>query len=76
MIIGMIKAHPTKNRMPSHAGPERQGSERPRAAARAPRRPDRGWTWQEEPAMALAGGDYEIRIKGRLSDSLLAAFEA
>ena len=25
--------------------------------------------------MALAGGDYEIRIKGRLSDSLLAAFE-
>jgi hypothetical protein len=75
MIIGMIKAHPTKNRMPSHAGPERQGSERPRAAARAPRRPDRGWTWQEEPAMALAGGDYEIRIKGRLSDSLLAAFE-
>jgi hypothetical protein len=64
MIIGMIKAHPTKNRMPSHAGPERQGSERPRAAARAPRRPDRGWTWQEEPAMALADGDYEIRIKG------------
>ena len=35
----------------------------------------RGWTWQEEPAMALAGGDYEIRIKGRLSDSLLDAFE-
>jgi hypothetical protein len=25
--------------------------------------------------MALAGGDYEIRIKGRLSDSLLVAFE-
>lgn len=25
--------------------------------------------------MALADGDYEIRIKGRLSDSLLAAFE-
>jgi hypothetical protein len=25
--------------------------------------------------MALAGGDYEIRIRGRLSDSLLAAFE-
>jgi hypothetical protein len=24
---------------------------------------------------ALAGGDCEIRIKGRLSDSLLAAFE-
>jgi hypothetical protein len=23
----------------------------------------------------FAGGDYEIRIKGRLSDSLLAAFE-
>jgi hypothetical protein len=44
-------------------------------AARAPRRPDRGRTWQEEPAMALAGGDYEIRIMGRLSDSLLAAFE-
>ena len=35
----------------------------------------RGWTWQEEPAMALADGDYEIRIKGRLSDSLLDAFE-
>jgi hypothetical protein len=26
-------------------------------------------------AVALAGGDYEIRIKGRLSDALLAAFE-
>jgi hypothetical protein len=25
--------------------------------------------------MALAGGEYEIRIRGRLSDSLLAAFE-
>jgi hypothetical protein len=25
--------------------------------------------------MAFAGGDYEIRIKGRLSDPLLAAFE-
>jgi hypothetical protein len=25
--------------------------------------------------VAFAGGDYEIRIKGRLSDSLLAAFE-
>ena len=25
--------------------------------------------------MASAGGDYEIRIKGRLSDSVLAAFE-
>jgi hypothetical protein len=25
--------------------------------------------------MALAGGAYEIRIKGRLSDALLAAFE-
>jgi hypothetical protein len=25
--------------------------------------------------MALAGGDYEVRIKGRLSDSLLTAFE-
>jgi hypothetical protein len=35
----------------------------------------RGWTWQEEPAMALTDGDYEIRIKGRLSDSLLDAFE-
>jgi hypothetical protein len=45
-------------------------------AARAPRRPDRGWTWREESAMALAGGDYELRIKGRLSDSLLAAFGA
>ena len=36
---------------------------------------DRGWTWQKESAVAFAGGDYEIRIKGRLSDSLLAAFE-
>ena len=36
---------------------------------------DRGWTWQEESAVAFVGGDYEIRIKGRLSDSLLAAFE-
>ena len=25
--------------------------------------------------MPFSGGDYEIRIKGRLSDSLLAAFE-
>ena len=25
--------------------------------------------------MSYGGGDYEIRIKGRLSDSLLAAFE-
>ena len=25
--------------------------------------------------MPFGGGDYEIRIKGRLSDSLLAAFE-
>jgi hypothetical protein len=25
--------------------------------------------------VASAGGDYEIRIKGRLSDSVLAAFE-
>ena len=25
--------------------------------------------------MPYGGGDYEIRIKGRLSDSLLAAFE-
>ena len=25
--------------------------------------------------MAVGGGSYEIRIKGRLSDSLLAAFE-
>jgi hypothetical protein len=37
--------------------------------------PTAGWTWREESAMALAGGDYEIRIKGRLSDALLAAFE-
>jgi hypothetical protein len=29
---------------------------------------DRGWAWQEESAVAFAGGDYEIRIKGRLSD--------
>jgi len=44
-------------------------------AARAPLRPDRGWTWQEESAMALAGGEYEIRIRGHLSDALLAAFK-
>ena len=37
--------------------------------------PTAGWTWREESATALAGGDYEIRIKGRLSDALLAAFE-
>jgi hypothetical protein len=36
---------------------------------------DHGWTWQEESAVAVAGGDYEIRIKGRLSDSVLAGFE-
>jgi hypothetical protein len=44
-------------------------------AARASLRPDRGWMWQEGSAVPFAGGDYEIRIKGRLSDSLLAAFE-
>jgi hypothetical protein len=33
-----------------------------------------GWTWQEA-VVAVGGGDYEIRIKGRLSDALLAAFE-
>jgi hypothetical protein len=43
--------------------------------ARALLRPDRSWTWEEESAVPFAGGDYEIRIKGRLSDSLLAAFE-
>jgi hypothetical protein len=37
--------------------------------------PTAGWTWREESAMAPAGGDYEIRSKGRLSDPLLAAFE-
>jgi hypothetical protein len=26
MIIGMIKAHPTDDRMPRQAGPEREGS--------------------------------------------------
>jgi hypothetical protein len=36
---------------------------------------NRGWTWEEESAVPFAGGDCEIRIKGRLSDSLLAAFE-
>jgi hypothetical protein len=30
---------------------------------------------EEESAVPFAGGDCEIRIKGRLSDSLLAAFE-
>jgi hypothetical protein len=57
---------------------ERAGAmiDRPEAgSARASLRPDRGWTWQEESAVPFAGGDYEIRIKGRLSDSLLAAFE-
>jgi hypothetical protein len=28
-----------------------------------------------EPDVAYGGGSYEIRIKGRLSDSVLAAFE-
>jgi hypothetical protein len=28
-----------------------------------------------ESVVSYGGGDYEIRIKGRLSDSLLAAFE-
>jgi hypothetical protein len=50
--------------------------DRPEAGgARASPRPNRRWTWQEESAVPFAGGDYEIRIKGRLSDSLLAAFE-
>jgi hypothetical protein len=35
----------------------------------------RGWTGREESAVPFGGGSYEIRIKGRLSDSLLAAFE-
>jgi hypothetical protein len=49
---------------------------RPEAgSARASLRPDRGWTWQEGSAVPFASGDYEIRIKGRLSDSLLAGFE-
>jgi hypothetical protein len=30
---------------------------------------------REEPDVAYGGGSYEIRIKGRLSDSVLAAFE-
>jgi len=38
-------------------------------------RSDRGWTWQEA-VVAFGGGDHEIRIKGRLRDALLAAFEA
>jgi len=36
---------------------------------------DCGWTWREESVVPFGGGSYEIRIKGRLSDSLLAAFE-
>jgi hypothetical protein len=32
-------------------------------------------TGGEESAVAYGGGSYEIRIKGRLSDSVLAAFE-
>jgi hypothetical protein len=47
--------------------------ERRRRAGDAPT--DCGWTWREESAVAFGGGSYEIRIKGRLSDSLLAAFE-
>ncbi|HEX6655643.1 MAG TPA: hypothetical protein VF153_05460 [Candidatus Limnocylindria bacterium] len=31
--------------------------------------------WLSKPCAAFSGGDYEIRIKGRLSDALLAAFE-
>ena len=30
---------------------------------------------EEEPVVAYGGGTYEIRIRGRLSDSALAAFE-
>ena len=34
-----------------------------------------GWTWREESVVPFGGGSYEIRIKGRLSDSVLGAFE-
>jgi hypothetical protein len=36
---------------------------------------DRSWACREESVMCVGGASYEIRIKGRLSDSLLAAFE-
>jgi hypothetical protein len=36
---------------------------------------DCGWTGREESVVPFGGGSYEIRIRGRLSDSLLAAFE-
>jgi hypothetical protein len=39
-----------------------------------PLRPDRGSTSSEESVVPFGGGTYEIRIKGRLSDSVLAAF--
>ena len=44
-------------------------------AARAPLRPDRGLDMAGGVGHAIAGGDYEIRTKGRLGDSLLAAFQ-
>jgi hypothetical protein len=50
-----------------------EAHERRRRAGDAPT--DCGWTWREESAVPFGGGSYEIRIKGRLSDSLLAAFE-
>ena len=37
--------------------------------------PHESWPGGEESVVPYGGGSYEIRIKGRLSDSLVAAFE-
>jgi hypothetical protein len=50
----------------SHLSRRREGDDDPTGCGR---------TWREESVVPFGGGSYEIRIKGRLSDSLLAAFE-
>jgi hypothetical protein len=42
---------------------------------RATTRPAAAGHGEEESVVPFGGGSYEIRIKGRLSESLLAAFE-
>src|SRR5829696_4163962 len=44
-------------------------------ATRPSVRPELRFDIMRESVVPYGGGDYEIRIKGRLSDSLLAAFE-
>ena len=50
-------------------GQDREG------ATRRSVRPELRLDMMRESVVPYGGGDYEIRIKGRLSDSLLAAFE-